>query len=262
MRNSTGPLFWTGQVQIYSLGKHSVVRPPAEAHPWPNQSSAWKMSTFWQPLAARRFWESGQRFFICNISIKRCQHADFLLLDKFNPSLCVSFFVRGVDFFFIDSWFLPVLLQKILKTLFRKKITKICTTILPWLNLVKIFYWLHVPCCGNQVRINCWKPFLQGKFRNNKQTNKYSKVWSIRLRPLSIVECFQNSLRISTCIQEHRCSSEICSKYWLMVVGKFSRLNLFKTSLQVQCNMNYFLIGHHYVCLCQDNYTNILTKSK
>lgn len=122
MRNSTGPLFWTGQVQIYSLGKHSVVRPPAEAHPWPNQSSAWKMSTFWQPLAARRFWESGQRFFICNISIKRCQHADFLLLDKFYPSLCVSFFVRGVDFFFfIDSWFLPVLLQKILKTLFRKK---------------------------------------------------------------------------------------------------------------------------------------------
>lgn len=46
-----------GQVQIYSLGKHCDVRPPAESHPWPNQSPAWKMSTFWHCLAGRHCWE-------------------------------------------------------------------------------------------------------------------------------------------------------------------------------------------------------------
>lgn len=46
-----------GQVQIYSLGKRRVVHPPAESHPRPNQSPAWKMSTFWHPLAGRRCWE-------------------------------------------------------------------------------------------------------------------------------------------------------------------------------------------------------------
>lgn len=42
-----------GQVQIYSLGKRRDVRPPAESHPRPNQPPAWKLSTFWHPLAGR-----------------------------------------------------------------------------------------------------------------------------------------------------------------------------------------------------------------